>query len=159
MKKYIICIVILSVCLVGALVLLTYEENFRKDTTNRLHKEILSLYDCNEHQADMSNYVIEHYDDIIAFCGELTADFDYEHDDIEINTDLINKYDLTYFYTEFNSGITVLKDNSVKFNYGILEFDTDSDNIKDDYCLFSFYVKDGSITISTYEYLPYQTGY
>ena len=159
MKKYIICIVILSVCLVGALVLIVYTETETDRVINIRDKEMLSLYDCNEYQADMSNYVIEHYDDIITFSNELTSDFDYEHDDIildyyydkrEALLDSLNKYNLTHFYNEDNSYITVLKNNTVEFYYGILSFDNDPAVHGNDYGVFSFYVANDKVVIEPY---------
>ena len=159
MKKYIICIVILSVCLVGALALAVYVEIDRTDTIHNLDRKMLSLYDCNEYQADMSNYVIEHYDDIITFSNELTEDFDYEHDDIildyyydkrEALLDSLNKYNLTHFYNEDNSYIKVLKNNTVEFYYGILSFDNDPAVHGNDYGVFSFYVANDKVVIEPY---------
>ena len=158
MKKYIICIVILSVGLVGALALAVYVEIDRTDTIHNLDREMLSLYDCNEYQADMSNYVIEHYDDIITFSNELTADFDYEHDYIildyyydkrEALLELLDKYNLTHFYNEDYSYITVLNDNTVKFWYGTLQFDNDN-GYGFDYGIFSFYAANDKVVIEPY---------
>ena len=151
MKKYIICIVILSVCLVGALALAVYVEIDRTDTIHNLDRKMLSLYDCNKYQADMSNYVIEHYDDIITFSNELTADFDYEHDDTEIDIDkykdLMDKYDLSdfYKYTDDGSSITVLSNNTVKFQYCAIIFVD-----YDDFRAFSFNVENDKVVFMPY---------
>lgn len=171
MKKYIICIVILSICLVAALALAVYVENDRTDTIHNQGREMLNYLECNNHQADMSNYVIEHYDDIFALCNEVLQNYDsiiykdeFGRGTMEINLykDMLDKYNLSYFYdydyTKTYRNIWFDEDE-ILFWYDHIDFYTDSDNIKDDYCVFSFYVKDGNITISPYDYAPYQTGY
>lgn len=171
MKKYIICIVILSICLVAALALAVYVENDRTDTIRNQGREMLNYLECNNHQADMSNYVIEHYDDILTLCNEVLQNYDsiiYKDEfgrgrmDGNLYKDMLDKYNLSYFY-DYDDTKTYrtiwFNEDEILFWYDYIDFYTDPDNIKVDYCVFSFYVKDGSITISPYDYGPYQTGY
>ena len=151
MKKYIICIVILSICLVGALALMVYIENDKNYVIERLEKEESFLQSFYLTQINMSNYVTEHYDGIIDFSNELTADFDYEHDDTEIDIDkykdLMDKYDLSdfYKYTDDGSSITVLSNNTVKFQYCAIIF-VDYDDIR----AFSFNVENDKVVFKPY---------
>ena len=148
MKKYIICIVILSICLVGALALIVYIENDKNDVIDILAKEQASLRIHYLNQIDISNYVTERYDNIIAFSNELTADFNYEHDDIEINygqyKDLMDEYDLSQFYFESGSCIKVLNDNTVFFQYCTLR------TLNDDFVAFSFNVENDKVVFHPY---------
>ncbi|MCH5349869.1 MAG: hypothetical protein J1E40_11145 [Oscillospiraceae bacterium] len=151
MKKYIICIVILSVCLVGALALIVYIDNDKNDVIDELDNTQKAHQRFYLTQIEMSNYVTEHYDDIISFSNELTADFNYEHDDIEIDygqyKDLMDKYDLSDFYKYNDDGscITVLSNNTVKFQYCAIIFID-----YDDFRAFSFNVENGKVVFTPY---------
>lgn len=121
--------------------------------TEKIEMDLRFNYgDCNNRQADMSNYVIEHYDDILNYCNEVISEFeDLTYTDefgrIQMEhstyTDLLNKYNLAHFC---NLGYVEFYDNKILFIFDEIDFDNEH------YAYFSFTFEDNAVTIQPYVY-------
>lgn len=113
---------------------------------------------CSKYQTDMSNYVIEHHDEIFAFCNEVFHNYDdIISDDMEADLyrDMLDKHNLSYFYDYTDTE----RFPNISFDEDKILFRYDRINLDNAYAEFHFEFEDDRITISPYEYAVFQTGY
>lgn len=115
---------------------------------------------CNEYQADMTNYVIEHYDDILSYSKEVLADFDKltytdQFGRAAMNRDtytaLLSEYNLNYFSD--NSGYIEFYEDKIHFVYNEIDFE----NLGNEYYGYFYFVfENDKIEICPYIYTCYE---
>ena len=114
---------------------------------------------CNNYQADMSNYVIEHYDDILNYCNKVMKDYDnITYIDrfgrvvmeADIYEDLLNENNLDHFCS-YPSEVDFY-DDKILFCYNRVDFK------KRKHAEFCFTFEESDITIQPYVYYGDQIG-
>ncbi len=156
-KKRVLIIAVIIIAIAIPLITLIYNNKY----TEKIEIDLRFNYGaCNTRQTDMSNYVIEHYDDIRNYCNEVILGFeDLTHTDIhgrivmEQNTyeNLLNKYGLSHFC---DLGYVNFYDNQILFVFDTLEFDNGC------YAGFSFVFEGNEVYIEPYVYdLLHKDGY
>lgn len=160
MKKFLVSLIISCIVILALLL----ELNYNKKYIHNLEIHQRNYITCNEHQADMTTYVIEHYDDILS-CGErVLTDFDkltYNKDQYgraEMDTDtykaLLNEYNLNYFSdSSGHMSYIIFYEDKIYFEYDNIDFE----NLGNEYYLHLHFVyENGKIEICPYEYTCYQ---
>lgn len=115
---------------------------------------------CSHYQADMSNYVIEHYDDILNYCNKVMKDYDYiTYKDKfgrvvmepNIYEDLLNESNLNYFCNYPHE--VDFYDDKILFTYDTVRFENGN------YAYFYFTFEESNITIYPYVYDVFYKNY
>lgn len=156
MKRIFLAIFIVIFFLV--IVALSLKLNKNKKYIYELEIHEKNYMTCNEYQANMTNYVIEHYNDILNYSEKVSADFDrvtYKDQfgravmDKDTYAALLNEYNLNYFSD--NSSYIEFYEDKVHFVHNVIYFENGY------YAYFYFVFENGKITVCPYEYdLLYQ---
>lgn len=158
MKRILVSIVFIIACLVILALSLTLNDNNKYIYKLELHER--NYITCNECQADMTTYVIEHYNDILNYSEKVLADFDRltykdQFGRAEMDKDtykaLLNEYNLNYFSD--NSGYIEFYEDKVYFVYNKIDFE----NLENEYYVYLYFVfENNKIKICPYIYSCYE---
>ena len=148
-RRILITSIIIIVVMAVPLIMLIDKNNY----TEKIETDLLLICgDCNNRQNDMSNYVIEHYNDIQNYCETVIREFEtltqtdkFGRFVMEQSTheNLLNEYNLSYFC---NLGYVEFYDNKILFVFDNIDFDNGY------YAYFSFTFEDNAVKIQPYVY-------
>ena len=150
MKKVIVCVICCASALVLILLLLS-----EKRYSQKIEKDLLNCYTCNEYQSSMSNYVIEHYNEISDFGKRVMQDYDvltykdkFGRSQMENDTykELLSEYNLGRFGGNKGYGYIEFYEDKICFIYDDIEFENGY------YGYFYFTYENDKIVIQPYVY-------
>ena len=151
MKKHILKIIV-GICCVFMMIMIAALAAENK-YSRKLEVDLLNCAKCNEYQNSMSNYIMEHYDDILNFSEKVLQDYDMvtykdkfgkrqmENDMYE---ELLSEYNMDYFNCD--EGYIEFYENKICFIYNEAEFENGC------YACFYFAFEDDKITTYPYVY-------
>lgn len=154
MKRILVSIVIIS-CLVILALSLTLNE--KKKYIYKLETHERNYITCNEYQADMTNYVIEHYNDILSYSKEVLADFDKLTYTDQFGRTVMDKYTYAALLNEYNflNGLYDIHfyEDKLCFVYNTFDFE----NLGNEYYGYFYFVfENDKIEICPYTYTCYE---
>ncbi len=151
LKRILVSIIFIISCLVILALSVTLNKNKKYIYELDIHER--NYITCNEVQADMTTYVLEHYNDVLNYSKKMLADFNsltYADQfgravmDKDTYATLANEYNLNYFSD--NSSYIEFYEDKVHFVYNVIYFENGY------YAYFYFVFENGKITVCPYKY-------
>lgn len=155
-KRNVFNIIIISILsmIILILIITIADKNKHIDT---LRENAYNNSQCNLLYAEMSNYVMNNYDNIADCCNELLlrySEITYTDDwggtaiKKESYDELMTKYHLNHFTGDETAHISQISENSLNFIYCQKKFTNGY------YASFEFVFEDGCLTVVPYRYEP-----
>ena len=151
-------IVFILYCLV--MLILADRLNNSEKYISRLEIHQRNYITCNEYQAEMTTYVIEHYDDILNYSKKVLADFDkLTYKEHQFGRTVMEKDTYAALLNEYNlNGLYDIQfyEDKIRFVYNNIDFE----NLGNEYYVYLHFVfENDKIEICPYIYTCYQYGY